>query len=289
MKPTASHAALPAKFALALAAPALIVILAALVVPLLRVIYLSFITESGSVGLENFLTVLGSPVERHAFVTTVELSACTLVVCVVLGIPYAFAMLVAPARLAILLTLAVTLPFWTALLVRTFTWLVILQRHGLVNVWLWHLGLERAPIALVNNLTGTVIGMTHVLMPVFIFPTYAAMRRVDPALVRAAMSLGATRWQAFRCILLPLAEGGIVSGAVLVLVTSLGFFVTPAILGGGNVHVISGRIERNISSYDDWGTASALSVLLLLLVTAVLMTTRTIAARLAHRNVNARG
>jgi putative spermidine/putrescine transport system permease protein len=274
---------------MALAAPAAAVILAALVVPVLRIIYLSFITDSGSIGLQNFLIVLGSPVERHALVTTMELSACTLTLCAVLGIPYAFAMLVVPVRLTILLTLAVTLPFWTAVLVRTFTWLVILQRHGLVNVLLSHLGLEGAPVPLVNNLTGTVIGMTHILMPVFILPTYAAMRSVDPALVRAAISLGATRWQAFRSILLPLARGGVISGAVLVLVTSLGFFVTPVILGGGNVHVISERIERNISSYGDWGAASALSVLLLLLVAAVLIATRAIVALAAHRSESARG
>ncbi len=266
------------RLSVGLAAPALIIVAAALIVPLLRIIELSLHGDTGNLTWGNFAVVLGSPVERRAFLTTLELSTMTLGLCVLLGVPYAFAMVVAPRSLAAALTLAVTLPFWTALLVRTYIWLVILQRHGLVNSVLTDLGLEQEPLSLVNNFTGTVIGMTHIMLPIFILPTYSAMRSIEPALIRAAMSLGAGRLRTFFSVLLPLSVGGILSGALLVFVVSLGFFVTPSILGGGNVYVISGRIERNISNYGDWGAAGALGVLLLLLVGGILTMAFVVAA-----------
>jgi len=160
----------------------------------------------------------------------------------------------------------VLLPFWTSLLVRTYAWLVLLQRHGLINEGLSALGLIDAPLELVNNFTGVLIGMVHVMLPLFVLPTYAAMRDVDPNLMRAAASLGAGRWFAFRSVLLPLSASGILSGAAVVFVFSLGFYVIPAVLGGGHVNPLSIRIDRTLSIFQDWGAASALGVLLVFVV-----------------------
>ena len=257
-----------------LAVPALAVVIMALVAPIAWVVYLSFFADHGHFSVESYVTVLQSPLELRALLTTLRLSASTLAICILLGLPYAFAMTIAGRRVATALTFAVTLPFWTAMLVRTFTWLIILQKNGLAGSVIEGLRPGMEPISFVNNLAGTLIGMTHIMLPIFILPTYAAMRAVDSALIRAAVSLGASRLMAVCTILLPLSMGGILSGATLVFVTSLGFYVTPALLGGGKVNVLSGRIERNITAYDDWGSASALGVLLFLLVAIVLLTVR---------------
>lgn len=153
---------------------------------------------------------------------------------------------------------------------RTYTWLVVLQRFGLVNSFLMWTGLTSEPLPLINNFAGTVVGMVHIMLPVFVLPTYAAMKQMDVNVVRAALSLGASRTRTFFGIILPLSASGILAGTVLVFVTTLGFFVTPAILGGGNVTVVSMRIEKNISSFSNWGAASSLGVVLLAMVAAAL-------------------
>ncbi len=275
--PTSRGIHLP--FDVGLVAPALTIIVVALVAPIAWVLYLSFFADQGHFSVQSYMTVLGSTLELKAFLTTLRLSASTLALCILLGVPYALAMTLVGRRVATALMFAVTLPFWTALLVRTFTWLIILQRHGLASSAFESLHPSAESISFVNNLAGTLIGMTHIMLPIFILPTYAAMRSVDPALIRAAISLGATRLVAIRGILLPLSMRGILSGATLVFVTSLGFYVTPALLGGGKVNVLSGRIERNITAYDDWGAASALGVLLFLLVGAVLIAARFVLVR----------
>jgi putative spermidine/putrescine transport system permease protein/spermidine/putrescine transport system permease protein len=154
------------------------------------------------------------------------------------------------ARIVLVIVL---LPLWTSLLVRTFAWLVLLQRHGLINSTLLSLGVIDAPLGLVNNLTGTVIGMTHVMVPFVVLPLTAALQAVDPLLYRAAQSLGANRWRAFRGVVFPLSLNGVLSGATLVFVMSLGFYVMPSFLGGGSLRMWSNRIQTNIEVYPDWG------------------------------------
>ena len=253
-----------------LALPALILVVLALVIPTGWFFALSFVGADGQLSMENYSRIVQSPAYYRTFITTFQLSAVTVLVCMLVGTPLAFVMATVKGRPAALLFLAVLLPFWTALLVRTYTWLVVLQRYGLVNSFLMWSGITDQPLPLINNFNGTIVGMVHIMLPVFVLPTYAAMKQMDVNVVRAALSLGASRIRTFFTIILPLAASGILAGTVLVFVTTLGFFVTPAILGGGNVTVVSMRIEKNISSFSNWGAASSLGVVLLAIVAAVL-------------------
>lgn len=253
-----------------LALPALILVVLALVIPTGWFFALSFVGADGQLSMENYSRIIQSPAYYRTFITTFQLSAVTVLICMLIGTPLAFVMATVKGRPAALLFLAVLLPFWTALLVRTYTWLVVLQRYGLVNSFLMWSGITDQPLPLINNFTGTIVGMVHIMLPVFVLPTYAAMKQMDVNVVRAALSLGASRIRTFFTIILPLAASGILAGTVLVFVATLGFFVTPAILGGGNVTVVSMRIEKNISSFSNWGAASSLGVVLLAIVAAVL-------------------
>ena len=139
---------------------------------------------------------------------------------------------------------SVLFPFWTSLLVRTYAWLVLLQRRGLVNTWLQETGIVDEPLRLVHNFTGTAIGMTHILLPFMVLPLYAAMTAVDRDYVRASASLGASPLKSFWQVFFPLTLPGLLAGVVLVFVLCLGFYVTPAVLGGGRVLMWSMSIER---------------------------------------------
>jgi putative spermidine/putrescine transport system permease protein/spermidine/putrescine transport system permease protein len=157
----------------------------------------------------------------------------------------------------------VLIPFWTSLLVRTYAWLVLLQRRGLINETLQDWGLIDAPLRLVQNYTGTVIGMLHIMLPFMILPLYAALRAVDANYMRAASNLGASPVRAFWTVFFPLSLPGVIAGSLLVFILSLGFYVTPALLGGGRVMMVSMKIQQNAGLYFDWGAASALGVVLL--------------------------
>jgi putative spermidine/putrescine transport system permease protein/spermidine/putrescine transport system permease protein len=157
----------------------------------------------------------------------------------------------------------VLIPFWTSLLVRTYAWLVLLQRRGLINETLQDWGLIDAPLRLVHNYTGTVIGMLHIMLPFMILPLYAALRAVDANYMRAASNLGASPVRAFWTVFFPLSLPGVIAGSLLVFILSLGFYVTPALLGGGRVMMVSMKIQQNAGLYFDWGAASALGVVLL--------------------------
>jgi len=154
--------------------------------------------------------------------------------------------------------------------VRTYAWLVLLQRTGLINTWGMSLGLWTEPLPLVHNMTGTLIGTVHVMLPFMVLPLYAAMKAISPDYLRAAANLGASPTRAFWQIFVPLSLPGVVAGVVVVFVLSLGFYVTPALLGGGRVMMWAMQIERSIAVYSDWGAASALGVVLLVLTLGTL-------------------
>ena len=156
------------------------------------------------------------------------------------------------------------MPFWTSFLVRTFSWMILLGRNGAVNKLLLALGITDAPLSLIFNFTGTMIGMVHVLLPYMVFPIYSAMLRVDRDLMLAAEGLGASGWQVFWRVFLPLTMPGVMAGTALVFILSLGFYITPALLGGGRVIMIAVLIEQQVRQFLEWGFASALSILLLI-------------------------
>jgi putative spermidine/putrescine transport system permease protein/spermidine/putrescine transport system permease protein len=175
-----------------------------------------------------------------------------------------------PKKWAGLCMIGVLIPFWTSLLVRTYAWLVLLQKKGIVNTILVDLELISAPIKFVHNTSGTLIGMAHIMLPFLILPLYANMRTIDKDCIRAAASLGATPSRAFWTVFFPLSIPGLLAGLLIVFVLCLGFYVTPAILGGGRVIMVAMKISSNIELYFSWGAASALGVVLLLFTLLIL-------------------
>lgn len=250
---------------LGLSIPALVLVGLLLVLPVGWLFYLS-VVEKERYSLVHYERLVQEPAYVTILWNTVEVSVLVTLVCVLLGYPLAYLLAQLPPRAANLGLIVVILPFWTALLVRTYAWLVLLQRRGLANTLLVNLGLITEPIPLVHNMTGTVIGMTHILLPFLILPLYASMRAIDPDYVRAAASLGASPVRAFWQIFLPLSLPGLVAGLLLVFVLCLGFYVTPALLGGGKTYLVAMKIEQNVNTYFAWGASSSLAVVLLVSV-----------------------
>lgn len=265
----AADAARERRFFLSLAVPALVIVGLSAVLPILWIVRQSFLGLGGDPTLANWAKILGSGLTWSAMQTTFTLSGLTLVICVLAGTPLALALAATTPRRANLLMIFLLLPLWTSILVRTYGWLVLLRREGLVNAALQAVGLTDEPLALVYNTTGVVIGMVHYMLPLYVLPVYAALRDIDGNVVRAAASMGAGLGDVLRTVILPLARGGFASGSIIVFVYTLGFFITPAVLGGGKVNPMAIRIERTIGGFQDWGSASVLGVLLLMVVALI--------------------
>jgi putative spermidine/putrescine transport system permease protein len=188
--------------------------------------------------------------------------------CLLLGYPIAWLLANLPMRTSNMLMILVLLPFWTSLLVRTSAWKVLLQQQGVINDILVWLGLvsNNARLELINNQTGTLITMTHILLPFMILPLYSVMRTIPPTYLRAAKSLGATDWTAFWRVYFPQTVAGIGAGAILVFILAIGYYITPELVGGTQGTFISNRIAYHISSSLNWGLAAALGTILLTLV-----------------------
>jgi putative spermidine/putrescine transport system permease protein len=202
------------------------------------------------------------------FVRTMFMSLVITGSCILLGYPVAWILANLPARTANLLMILVLLPFWTSLLVRTSAWKVMLQQQGVINdtlVWLGLVG-DDSRLALINNQTGTIIAMTHILLPFMILPLYSVMKTIPPSYLRAAKSLGATNWTAFWRVYFPQSVPGIGAGSILVFILSIGYYITPEIVGGTTGTFISNRIAYHISSSLNWGLAAALGAILLAVV-----------------------
>jgi ABC-type spermidine/putrescine transport system permease subunit I len=249
------------------------------VLPFLWLGALSFVA-GGELSLANYTRMVENPSYQAIILRTLQLSAIVTLVVIAIGYPTAYYIHTRSRIVATFLLGCVAIPFWTSLLVRTYAWMVILQRNGIVNGWLQDLGLIERPLRLSNSFLGTSIGMVHIMLPFFIFPLYSAMKQIDMDLVRAARSLGASRTNAFWQIFLPLSGPGLFAGSLLTFVLCLGFYVTPQLLGGGNVTMISMKIQENITSYSDWGAASALGVVLLAVVGVLLFGVSKLGTRL---------
>jgi putative spermidine/putrescine transport system permease protein len=205
------------------------------------------------------------------FWRTLWISAVVTSACLILGYPVAFLLASLPLRISNLLMLFVLLPFWTALLVRTTAWIVILQREGMLNSALLWLGVTSKPIELIFNRTGLLIAMTHVLLPYMILTLYSVMKSIDPLHMRAARSLGANGFTAFRRVYLPQTLPGISAGCLIVYILALGYYVTPALVGGAKDQMVSTFIANYTNVTLNWGQASALAVLLLLIVAVLFL------------------
>jgi len=245
--------------AVGLSTPALFFLLALFAVPLARLFWLSI--DDGS--FAPYGKALTGELYLSVLLDTFEIAALVTAAALLLGYPVAYFLATRPPRWRVMGLAFVMLPFWTSILVRTYAWMVLLGRNGVFNRLLLDSGVIDAPLPLLNNRTGVVIGMVHVLLPYMVLPIFNALRKVDPNLVHAAEGLGAPFHAIFRRIYVPLTIHGVVAGVTLVFVLSLGFFITPALLGGGHVVMIANLIEQQVREFLNWAFAGALSVLLL--------------------------
>ncbi|HWN14547.1 MAG TPA: ABC transporter permease [Candidatus Dormibacteraeota bacterium] len=240
------------------------------VYPIGGLFYASLFTPAFS--LASYAKLVATPIYLKVFVNTFEISVTVTLVTLVLGYPLAFLLATAGRRASRLMLVAIILPLWTSVLVRTYAWMVLLGRRGLVNEGLQGLGLTDAPLPLLYNRLGVTIGMVHVLLPFMVLPIYSVMKGIDVNLLKAAQNLGANRRQAFLRVYLPLSLSGLATGGLVVFVTALGFFVNPALLGGRGDMMIAMLIDSQVSQLLDWGLASALAVVLLAVTAAILLT-----------------
>ena len=245
--------------------PATVLLLALFVYPLLGLVDRSVYKRGTGYTLEFYGQIWLVPVYLQVIGRTFRISALVTLMCLALGYPVAYLLAMLRPRLARLLMIVVVLPFFTSIIVRTYAWMVLLGRNGVVNQSLTGLGLTDMPLPLLYNQGGVLIGMTYVLLPYMILTIYSVIHGIEPGLIRAAHSLGASRWQAFRRVFLPLSLPGIAGGTLLVFLLGLGFFITPALMGGPSDVMIAMLIEREVEFTLNWSFASALAVILLIL------------------------
>jgi putative spermidine/putrescine transport system permease protein len=244
----------------ALLLPAVLLMVVFYIYPLSQVLWVS-VTEP-SFGLENYERLFTSAAIHNVLLTTLRICTATTVVTLLLGYVVAYVLTHASDQAQRLMLLGVLLPLWISVLVRAFAWVTLLRREGLVNNSLLALGVIDEPLPLMWNELGISIGMVHYMLPFAVLPLWAGMRDIDPRCLAAARGLGASRLQTFVRVFLPLSLPGIIGAAVLVFIFSLGFFVTPAILGGGKTLMISEFISVQILDLVRCGVGAMLATTL---------------------------
>lgn len=220
-------------------------------------------------GVQNYRTLAESAALQRIFGNTLRVSLATTALTVLLGYLLALGMVSVPPRERRALMFVVIASFWISALIRAYAWVAILQPNGLINQALMGLGLIDRPLALVRNELGVIIGMVHYMLPYAVLPIYANMSGIDARLMAAARALGASRLRSFLWVFLPLSLPGLAGAGILVLIFSLGFYITPAILGGGKVVMIAEYISIQISETLRWGLAATLATVLVAAVVAL--------------------
>jgi ABC-type spermidine/putrescine transport system permease subunit I len=259
------------RFALfSLSLPALALVVVTMVIPVAWLFWLSFLDDAGNLSWVNYQRLIQQPSYERILLATFEISALTTAICIGLGYPLSYVLSQLRPRVANLCMMGVLMPFWTSILVRTYAWLVLLQRHGVINDWGIRLGLWDQPITLIYNLNGTLIGLVHIMLPFLVLPLYSSMRAIDADYLKAASNLGASPVQAFWRVFFPLSLPGLLAGSLIVFILCLGSYVTPAMLGGGRVIMVANGIANDIQMFFNWGAASALGAVLLLLTGVIL-------------------
>ncbi|AOI89633.1 ABC transporter permease [Burkholderia pseudomultivorans] len=250
-----------------LLAPAMLLLVIFFLLPVLSLLLRSVLEPTP--GLHNYEQLLGSTTYVRVFGNTFVVATVVTLVTLIVGFPMAWLLAIAPRRLSSVLFAILLLSMWTNLLARTFAWMVLLQGTGPINRALMALGVIREPLSLVNNLTGVTIGMTYIMLPFLVMPLHATLRSIDPSTLRAAAVCGASRWQAFWRILVPLAMPGVASGALMVFVMALGYFVTPTLLGGPSYMMLAELIAQLVQELLNWGLAGAAAFVLLAVTLAL--------------------
>ncbi len=268
--------------------PALVILLCAASGPLLITLVYSFLTPGDYGGVEwqvsldawfnvfmqrdIFDDTLGwSDAHLSIFWRSVKLSALTTLACLAFGFPTAYFIATRPRKQRDLWMLMIIIPFWTNLLIRTFAILELIRNEGTVNTVLIGLGIIDEPIQMLFTEFSIILGMVYVYLPLMVLPIYASMERLDFRLVEAGYDLYATRFQVLRRVILPLVKPGVIAGSILVFVPSLGAYVTPRVMGGGNQLMIGNLIELQFGQGRNWPLGAALSITLLAIVMVALL------------------
>ncbi len=249
-----------------LVAPLLLFMLLCYALPVLAMLLQSVAEPNWTTA--NYRALATDTVFLNVFWTTLRTAVAVTAGCLLLGYPVAL-VLASPGRMARLATLIVLLPFWTSILVRSYAWMVLLGRHGLLNEALLAGGIITRPLRILNTSVAVHIAMIHILLPYMILPIANALRQIDPALGRAALGLGATPMRVFRQVILPLSMPGVAAGVLLVFVLSLGFYITPALVGGPRDMTVSMLIAQQVDQLN-WPYAACLSAALLAATLAII-------------------
>jgi ABC-type spermidine/putrescine transport system permease subunit I len=262
---------MPRDRTLLLILPALAVLIFMFLVPLALFFVRSFTEFDGTAAefIDQGRDLLLSQAYLTALGTTNWISLIVTVTVLLIGYPIAYYLTTATGAGVTIVVLSIVLPYFTSIIVRTFSWMVLLGEHGLVNNLLLALGLTDAPVSLMYNRVGVLIGMSYVLLPYMVLTLYAAMRAIDPALLRAAAGLGASGFYTFRRVYFPLSLHGVLSGALIVYILSIGFFITPALMGGQHDIMIAMLIDRALEVAVDWPSAALMSLTLLIVTLAL--------------------
>ncbi|KAB2883847.1 MAG: ABC transporter permease [Albidovulum sp.] len=257
----------PSRFLL-LIGPLLLFLAATYLVPFLGVMRWSVTLPEP--GLGQYRTALGDPLVLTVFWRTLRICAVVTVSAVAAAYVITLLWVRGSAVQRLVVELCILIPFWISVLTRAFGWLALLSNKGLINGWLQSLGLLSEPLTLVRNEFGVIVGMTHFLIPFAVFPLASAMRSVDERVLMAARGMGAGRARIFWQVFVPMTKPGILGAGLVVFVFALGFFVTPAILGGGRSVMVAELIYLRIFQSPDWGLGAAISVILMLAVGVLL-------------------
>lgn len=213
--------------------------------------------------LEHYARIFEEPLYLRILWRTLRIALLVTVLAFLLGYPVAYAMTKVPGRWTLLITACVLIPLWTSVLIRSYAWIVLLQRQGVINELLTSLGIADQPLRLIYTEMAVIVAMTHVLLPFMILPIFSALRTIPRDLPRAALNLGAGRFALFRAVVLPLSLPGVFAGALMTFILALGFYVTPALVGGPSTLMMATLIGQQTTELLNWPFAGALSAVLL--------------------------
>ena len=248
--------------------PAFLLLLGFYVAPIVKVLLISFTDPEP--GLQNYERLFTSASVQRVILTTLRICLITTALALLLGYALAYAITKASPQAKRWWLLTVLVPLWISVLVRAFAWVTLLRRQGLINNTLMEIGIIQEPLQLVWNELGIIIGMVHYMVPFAVLPMLASMQEIDPRLLAAARGLGASRREVFLRVFLPLSKPGVIAAAVLVFIFSLGFYITPAILGGGKTLMVAEWISLQILDLIRWGLGTMMATMLVLTILVTL-------------------
>jgi putative spermidine/putrescine transport system permease protein len=243
-----------------LVVPSLLLLLIFYIYPIITILIRSF--TDPDFGIQNYIQFISESAYVSVLLNTIKISLMVTVITVLAAYPVAYEMTIATPVMKNIIMLVVLLPFWTALLVRTFAWIVLLQDQGIINQLLLQLGIIKEPLQLINSLAGVIIGMVYIMLPFMILPMHTTMAGINRNLLQAASSLGAAPWKTFIRVFLPLSLPGVSTGFIIVFAMSTGYYIIPSLLGGTQQIMIGEFIADQIQTYLNWGIGTAAAAIL---------------------------